>query len=273
MKQKKSHLIFFSLLFSLSFSNVYAADIENALESNLIIMTDNSIGTGIAIEKNRVLTAAHVVGDNETVNLVIEKKNSNESIEIEGKVLSIDAEKDLALIYSPLDLKFIDKSESELRIGQTVLAIGAPNSYIQVTRGVISAFFQEDGLKYIQTDAAINPGNSGGALISEEGSLIGIVVSRSKSQEGIGFAVAIESIERWLVVANEVPIPETQANEVEVSNQSQETVLRNETLSLYSQASFLIFPILVIVLILAFNAKNRAKRKRKGRHFNVTFNE
>jgi hypothetical protein len=170
-------------------------------------------------------------------------------------------------------LKPIDKSESELRIGQTVLAIGAPNSYIQVTTGVISAFFQEDGLEYIQTDAAINPGNSGGALISEEGSLIGIVVSRSKSQEGIGFAVAIESIERWLVVANEVPTPETQSNEVEVSRPNQETVLRNETLSLYSLASLLIIPILVIVIILVFNAKNRANRKKKSRHFNVTFDE
>ena len=48
----------------------------------------------------------------------------------------------------------------------------------------------------IQTDAAINPGNSGGALIDAMGNLVGIntaIYSRSGANQGIGFAIPIDS--------------------------------------------------------------------------------
>jgi S1-C subfamily serine protease len=47
----------------------------------------------------------------------------------------------------------------------------------------------------IQTDAAINPGNSGGALVDLQGRLVGIntaIMSRSGSNSGVGFAVAVQ---------------------------------------------------------------------------------
>jgi S1-C subfamily serine protease len=276
MKQKKKFLVFLILLLSFVPSASQGSEIDNALTSNLIITSGDSVGTGIAIEKNKVLTAAHVVDGNKSVTLTISDRNTRnteKNIEIKGEVLSVDIEKDLALIYSSIDLIPIVKSKIDLTIGQTVFAIGAPNNYIQVTKGVISALFQENGIKYIQTDAAINPGNSGGALISEVGNLIGIVVSRSKSQEGIGFAVSIESIESWLVTANKVGIPKENERTAKDSDMTVDSVLKNEKTIFNNQISILVIPILILFTILILNTKNRAKRKKKSRHFNITFND
>ena len=51
----------------------------------------------------------------------------------------------------------------------------------------------------IQTDAAINPGNSGGPLLDIEGNVIGInsqIISRSGGNQGIGFAIPINSVKK-----------------------------------------------------------------------------
>jgi S1-C subfamily serine protease len=53
----------------------------------------------------------------------------------------------------------------------------------------------------IQTDAAINPGNSGGPLLDSAGRLVGIntaILSPSGASAGIGFAVPIDSVKRYV---------------------------------------------------------------------------
>ncbi len=81
-----------------------------------------------------------------------------------------------------------------------VLAIGNPFGVGQtVTHGIVSATGRNRlGINtfedFIQTDAAINPGNSGGALISPDGTLVGIntaIFSRSGGSQGIGFAIPV----------------------------------------------------------------------------------
>jgi serine protease Do len=87
---------------------------------------------------------------------------------------------------------------SQLKVGESVLAIGSPFQLSQtVTAGIVSATGRAqlglaDYEDFIQTDAAINPGNSGGALINSRGELIGIntgIYSESGGYQGIGFAV------------------------------------------------------------------------------------
>ena len=98
-------------------------------------------------------------------------------------------------------------SSHDLRVGQTVLAIGNPFGFDHtLTTGVISALDREiDGEQgliiknLIQTDAAINPGNSGGPLIDSAGRLIGIntmIYSPSGAYAGIGFAVPVDTVNR-----------------------------------------------------------------------------
>jgi S1-C subfamily serine protease len=93
---------------------------------------------------------------------------------------------------------------SQLRVGQTVLAIGSPLGVIQtVTGGIVSALGRNvpEGnggrviFNSIQMDAAINPGNSGGALVDLQGDLVGIPTltivnpSFNTPASGLGFSI------------------------------------------------------------------------------------
>ncbi|PID49283.1 MAG: 2-alkenal reductase [Proteobacteria bacterium] len=97
-------------------------------------------------------------------------------------------------------------SSADLRVGQSVLAIGNPFGLDHtLTTGVISALGRTldspgnlmDDL--IQTDAAINPGNSGGPLLDSSGRVIGVnvaIYSPSGASAGIGFAIPVDTVNR-----------------------------------------------------------------------------
>lgn len=99
-------------------------------------------------------------------------------------------------------------SSSEVRVGQTVIAIGNalsefPNT---VTRGVVSGLNrrvwagddvgEEIIEEAIQTDAAINPGNSGGPLLDAYGRVIGMNTAVAEDGQSLGFALPGDAILR-----------------------------------------------------------------------------
>ncbi len=120
--------------------------------------------------------------------------------------------KDLAVlkIDAPrAKLKALKKGTSDdLRVGQSVLAIGTPFGLDQtLTTGIVSALGREissEGVPIrdvIQTDAAINPGNSGGPLLNSSGELIGVntaIYSPSGASAGIGFSIPVDAV-KWVV--------------------------------------------------------------------------
>ena len=103
---------------------------------------------------------------------------------------------------------------STLRVGQPVVALGAPLGLSgTVTAGIVSALGRDvpvpadNGVTAIlpgavQTDAAINPGNSGGALVDCAGDLIGVNTAIATvpnaagegggGSVGIGFAIPVD---------------------------------------------------------------------------------
>ena len=115
-------------------------------------------------------------------------------------VLKIDpAERDLRPVLPGVS--------RDLRVGQSVLAIGNPFGLdTSLSKGIVSALgrtmlsmSQRRISDVIQTDAAINPGNSGGPLLDLDGRLIGIntaIYSPSGANAGIGFAVPVDTISR-----------------------------------------------------------------------------
>ena len=140
-----------------------------------------------------------------------------------GILIGTDLDSDIAVVQvdapsdeiHPLPLG----SSADVKVGQTVVAIGNPYGLSgTMTVGIVSArgrmlesmreapsggYFTAADL--IQTDAAINPGNSGGPLLNLNGEVIGInrairtngddgVLTLSNS--GIGFAVPIDIVRR-----------------------------------------------------------------------------
>jgi putative serine protease PepD len=110
---------------------------------------------------------------------------------------------------------------SDLKIGQTVIAVGSPLALAgTVTEGIVSAVNRPvttsgDGsdtsvMNAIQTDSAINPGNSGGPLVDLAGELVGMnsagaSLGASQGQQtgsiGLGFAIPADQAMR---IANEI---------------------------------------------------------------------
>jgi len=139
-----------------------------------------------------------------------------------GAVVGTSPDYDLAVIKVErtglLTLPLGDSSQ--VRVGDTAIAIGAPLGLDgTVTAGIVSALDRpvtagdsgssSDGptsfINAIQTDAAINPGNSGGPLLDERGNVIGVdsaiaTLGASSGSEsgsiGLGFAIPINSAKR-----------------------------------------------------------------------------
>src|SRR3984957_14716839 len=117
----------------------------------------------------------------------------------EAKLVGSTRYADLALIkIEEKGLPYIPLPEYyHFRLGQTVVAIGAPEGLDHtVTKGIISAVGRQPEVDrpmvYVQTDAPINPGNSGGPLIDRDGNLVGIntfIVTSGGGSEGLGFAI------------------------------------------------------------------------------------
>jgi len=158
------------------------------------------LGSGVIVdaEKGYVLTAFHVVGKADEVEVVLAGGRK-----FQAQWVRSDPQSDIAMIkIAPDRLVAAPLGDSdEAQVGDWVLAIGAPKGLPQtVTAGIISAKGRHSrGLghlyqDFIQTDAAINKGNSGGPLVNMRGEVIGlnnsIVTSSGLSgNEGIGFAI------------------------------------------------------------------------------------
>ena len=165
----------------------------------------SSLGSGVIVsDEGHVLTSLHVIEGAQDIEVRYVDDANNTFISA-ARLIGSDSGTDLALLQievagfpQPITIG----SSDEVRVGDTVLAIGFPSQELisqkSVSRGIVSALgIPQNGLPivdYIQTDAAINYGNSGGALVNARGELIGInsfIYSQSGGSDGIGFAVPI----------------------------------------------------------------------------------
>src|SRR3984957_14156975 len=169
-----------------------------------------SLGSGVIVDPDGyIMTNNHVVAGGlrirvitapATVEMVTgNTKLGNRQRVYEAKLIGTTRYADLALIkieekglpFTPLPQLF------NFRLGQTVVAIGAPEGLDHtVTKGIISAVGRQPEVDrpivYVQTDAPINPGNSGGPLIDRNGNLVGIntfIYTSGGGSEGLGFAI------------------------------------------------------------------------------------
>ncbi len=184
------------------------------LPSTVFIRSGDSVGSGFIYDaKGLLLTAAHVVGANETVTVRL-----TDGTPLSAKVLGRDRARDVAV----LEVKRTGLRPAKLAIGvrthvgDIAIAIGSPFGLEEtVTAGVVSGIGRTletigGAVDAIQTDASINPGSSGGPLADREGRVIGInVAKRGNGEDGLGLAVPIEvAIDAAKYLAQGKPAPE-----------------------------------------------------------------
>lgn len=103
-----------------------------------------------------------------------------------------------AFTINGVDCPFLEAGDPDaLAQGGQLFTIGNPSGLTwTVTSGVFSGFRDEEGLRYLQTDAPINPGNSGGPLIDPQGRVVGINTMVLKDAQGIGFSIPVTAIDQ-----------------------------------------------------------------------------
>jgi len=88
-----------------------------------------------------------------------------------GQVIAEDSHRDLALLSTTAtECVGLEMANADaVALGEEVFAIRSPLGLQgTVTKGVVSAHREIDGIHYVQIDAALNPGNSGGPLITRQ---------------------------------------------------------------------------------------------------------
>ena len=169
--------------------------VEAHTDSVVCIETGDSLGSGTVLTADGVVaTNEHVVARERVV--TVRLRNGRE---LPGRVLARDAHRDLALVKVGIGQLHFAELGTDVVVGDEVYAIGSPRGLeTSVTRGIVSAIREVDGVRCIQTDAAINPGNSGGPLVSARtGKVVGIVAwgFRKDRYEGLSFAISVGELD------------------------------------------------------------------------------
>ncbi len=159
-----------------------------------------SVGSGFIIHPDGyILTSEHVIHD--TSDIKVKLYNGEQ---FTARPVWADEKRDIGIIkisarrtLRPLPIGSSEKS----KVGELVISIGNPLGLEHtITTGVISAKNRQVRISnkiyedVIQTDCAINPGNSGGPLINLNGKVIGMNAFIVKDNQGLGFAIGIDSI-------------------------------------------------------------------------------
>ena len=200
-----------------SVEQVAAKVLPSVVKINVSGAQGSGSGSGIILSSDgEILTNNHVAevaGDGGSMSV-----DFNDGSSAKATIVGTDPLTDTAVIkaegVSGLTPATIGKS-SDLRVGQSVVAIGSPFGLDStVTSGIVSALDrpvdvgsdgQGNSTTYpaIQTDAAINPGNSGGALVDLDGNVVGINASirttgstdgSESGSIGLGFAIPMDEV-------------------------------------------------------------------------------
>ena len=159
-------------------------------------------GSGFIISADGlVVTNNHVVEHADNINIIDE--NGDEHV---ATLVGTDRRTDLALlrIEGVSDLPFVEFADTDVRVGDWVVAVGNPFGLGgTVTAGIVSARGRDISANsygdFIQIDAAINGGNSGGPTFNLSGQVVGVntaIFSPNGGNVGIAFAIPADTVKQ-----------------------------------------------------------------------------
>ena len=180
-----------------------ATALKNAV---VTILSDKGSGSGFYIAPGYVLTNRHVVGTAKYVKIKLE-----DGKELVGEVVREDAPRDVALLRTePTTMPVLPLRLTDAVVGEDVYAIGSPlNQKLSgtFTKGVLSATRVNEGVRFLQSDAAVNPGNSGGPLLDASGSALGMTTLKINNTAGLAFFVPMRDATDRLAIVFDASAP------------------------------------------------------------------
>ena len=175
---------------------------ENMVNASVVLYGDNNGGSGVFIDDDVILTAAHILENAQFLNIEL-----NDGTILKSSDFYIDEKNDIGFIFVDANELCIAKLSSvPVRLGDPVYLVGAPQNKIfmfTLTKGIVSHldrdFPEWNWNDLLQIDAEGGPGSSGGPLYNSEGNLIGMYVGHSDGGgQGISLCENAESIlEAW----------------------------------------------------------------------------
>ena len=205
LKAKESQL---NIIYSTSLPSIVHIKVRQTVQGFFQNQERTGEGSGFIWDtEGNIVTNYHVVASASIVDVEFA-----DGSQYPASVIGLDPNSDLAIIkvnsngkiLTPLNLG----DSTNVKVGNHTIVIGSPfGQEFSMSSGIVSAIKRtvpsQNTLfsipNVIQTDAAINPGNSGGPLMDIEGNVIGInsqIISRSGGNQGIGFAIPINSVKK-----------------------------------------------------------------------------
>jgi S1-C subfamily serine protease len=201
-------------------SSEIVAAVKPATVDVLISQTGEGVvagGTGWVLDRDRGLIVSnnHVINGADQVQVVVDGQKRD------AQVVAAAPCQDMSVIRvaDNAGLKTMPLgSQSDLKAGDTVVAVGfpasaSPQDHLVATVGSVSDPKTQYNVpqaadvpilsNVVQTDAAINPGNSGGPLVNQDKKLVGMNTAGldeagGRRLQGQGYAIGVDQIKRFV---------------------------------------------------------------------------
>jgi S1-C subfamily serine protease len=181
--------------------------VERVAPSVVLLLAGDRIGqlsgaaTGVAVRPEGVLlTAYHAVRDARSLQVRLHNGETYDRVEL----LAFDDRRDIAVLRIPAAALPVLPTVSlqEIRPGDTVYVVSNPHGLgWTASSGILSAVRPAEevpgagrGYRLLQFTAPVSPGSSGGLLVDAQGRALGIVVGGYAREQGLNFAVPLESV-------------------------------------------------------------------------------
>jgi hypothetical protein len=154
-----------------------------------------SVGSGVAVGNDRVITNCHVTRDAQAITVV----RGSERWPARGQIAN--AERDLCLLTVPGLVAPAARlgQAGSLAIGQMLSALGYTGGLgIQSSDGEVVELHRHDGGHVIQSSNWFSSGASGGGLFDDAGALVGILTFRLRGGETHYFAAPVEWVRQLI---------------------------------------------------------------------------
>ena len=155
----------------------YGFNAYSVADKEDIGLISSSTGTAFAISSDILITNSHVVGDADSVTVVIDGKD------VEAEVICNERAADVAVLRVPVSLPYSFIFADSIDKGAHVNVLAYPYSDImgkevKLTEGIINSLSGIDGTKLrFQFSAEIQPGNSGGPVFNDDFMVVGMATT------------------------------------------------------------------------------------------------